>query len=99
MVVVTHAMDVGWTVPQMQEAARMGAFVEWAKGDLTNEYAEAIRKLGPDFTIVAQTGVSYLPPELVGAFVAGLIEHGFTDQELDRMMKVNPAKLLGLAVQ
>ena len=99
-VVVTHAMDTGWTVPQMREAANMGAFIEWAKplgGISIDEYAEGIRLLGPEFTILSQVGVSHLPPELVGAFVVALLERGFTDRELDRMMKENPARLLGLS--
>ena len=101
-VVVTHAMDSNWTVPQMREAANMGAFIEWAKplgGISIDEYAEGIRLVGPEFTILSQVGVSHLPPELVGAFVVALLERGFTDRELDRMMKENPARLLGLSVR
>ena len=100
-VVVTHAMDTGWTVQQMREAANMGAFIEWAKplgGISIDEYAEGIRLLGPEFTILSQVGVSHLPPELVGAFVVALLERAFTDREFDRMMKENPARLLGLSV-
>ena len=99
--VVTHAMDSDWTVPQMREATDMGAFIEWAKplgGISIDEYAEGIRSVGPEFTILSQVGVSHLPPELVGAFAVALLERGFTDRELDRMMKQNPARLLGLSV-
>ena len=55
--VVTHAMDSGWTVPQMQEAARMGAFIEFAKplGSITvDQYAQGIRMVGPQFCILSQ---------------------------------------------
>ena len=100
-VVVTHAMDSDWTVPQMREAANIGAFIEWAKplGGITiDEYAEGIRLVGPEFTILSQVGVSHLPPDLVGAFVVALLERGFTEGELGRMMKENPARLLGLSV-
>ena len=89
----------GWTVPQTQEAAQMGAFIEFAKplGDPTvDQYAEGIREVGPQFCIVSQTGVSHLPPEFVGAFVVALRERGFAGRELDVMMKDNPARLLGL---
>lgn len=99
--VVTHAMDQDWTVAQMQEAAAMGAFIEWAKplGNPTiDQYADGIRKVGPQYGIVSQAGVSHLPPDLVGAFVVALHERGFTDAEIDRMMKENPARLLGLSV-
>ena len=98
-IVVTHAMDTGWTVPQMQEAAGAGAFIEFAKplGRLTiAQYVDAIRRVGPRFCIVSQAGVSHLPPELVGAFVVALVEHGFSAPELDLMMKHNPVRLLGL---
>jgi hypothetical protein len=100
--VVTHAMDDDWTVPQMQEAAKMGAFIEFAKpvgGTTVAEYAEGIRKVGPAFSIVSETGVSFLPADLIGAFVASLLSEGFTETDLDLMMKTNPAKLLGLPVQ
>ena len=98
-IVITHAMDNDWTVPQMQEAAQMGAFIEFAKplGNPTvDQYAEGIRKVGPQFCIVSQAGVSHLPPELVGAFVVALRERSFSARELDVMMKENPARLLAL---
>ena len=101
-IVVTHAMDTGWSIPQMQEAAKMGAFIEFAKPVARISvavYAQGIRKVGPDACIISETGVSFLPPELVGAFVVALGEQGLTGRELDRMMKVNPAQLLGLPVQ
>ncbi len=77
----------------------MGAFIEFAKplGNPTvDQYAEGIRKVGPQFCIVSQAGVSHLPPELVGAFVVALRERGFSARELDVMMKENPARLLAL---
>ena len=98
-IVVTHAMDSGWTIRQMREAARAGAFIEFAKpqGRLSiDEYADGIRKVGPRYCIVSQVGVSHLPPEFVGAFVVALIERGFSVGELDLMMKFNPVQLLGL---
>ena len=98
-ILVTHALDTGWTVPQMQEAAEAGAFIEFAKplGRLPIEqYVDTVRQVGPRVCIVSQAGVSHLPPELVGAFVVALVEHGFTEHELDLMMKHNPARLLGL---
>jgi hypothetical protein len=100
-IVVTHAMDTGWSIPQMQEAAGLGGFIEFAKPVAhisVAQYAEGIRKVGPESCIISETGVSFLPPELVGAFVVALGELGISDSELDRMMKENPAKLLGLPV-
>jgi hypothetical protein len=107
--VVTHAMNpvVGMTVPQMQEAAKLGAFIEVVGGSVVaadadarmSRFAEGIRKVGPEFFILAsdlgQPG-NALPPDGFGAFLVALRARGFTEQEVDRMAKENPARLLGL---
>jgi hypothetical protein len=81
----------------MQEAAQMGAFIEFAKPlGAVDRYADAILKIGPRHCILSQVGVSHLPPDLVGAFVAELLEQGISERDLDLMMKENPARLLGL---
>ena len=107
--VVTHAMNppILMDVPQMQEAAARGAFIEFSGGSLAtadaaariDRYADAIRKVGPQFCILSsdlgQKG-NALPPDGFAAFIAALRAKGFTEQELDRMSKRNPAQLLGL---
>jgi hypothetical protein len=107
--VVTHAMNapVLMDVPQMQEAAKQGAFIEFVGGSLAtpdaaarvDRFADAIRKVGPQFCILSsdlgQKG-NALPPDGFAAFLLALRARGFTDQELDRMSKQNPARLLGL---
>ncbi len=107
--VVTHAMNtpVEMAVAQMQEAAKQGAFIEFVGGTMlsadaaarVDRFADAIRKVGPEFCIMSsdlgQKG-NPLPADGYGAFLAALKARGFTDQELDRMSKQNPAKLLGL---
>ena len=107
--VVTHAMNppILMTVPQMQEAAKEGAFIEFAGGSLAianaaakmDSYADAIRKVGPEFCIVStdlgQKG-NALPADGLVAIVAALRSRGLSQQELDRMTKQNPARLLGL---
>ena len=107
--VVTHAMNppIQMTVPQMQQAAKEGAFIEFAGGSLAianaaekmDSFADAIRKVGPEFCIVStdlgQKG-NALPPDGFAAIVAALRSRGLTEQELDRMTKQNPARLLGL---
>ena len=103
-VVVTHAMNapVSMSVPQMQEAIKLGAFIEFvgsspASADARTRYA--IRKIGPAFCILSsdlgQMG-NPLPVDGFGAFLLALREWGFTQQEIDRMSKENPAKVLGL---
>ena len=107
--VVTHAMNapVLMDVPQMQEAAKLGAFIEFVGGSLAapdagarlDRFADAIRKIGPEFCILSsdlgQMG-NALPPDGFGAFLVALRAKGFTEQEVGRMSKQNPARLLGL---
>ncbi len=107
--VVTHAMNppVLMGIPQMQEAAKHGAFIEFVAGSLTtadapariDRYARAIREIGPEFCVLSsdlgQKG-NALPPDGFAAFIAALGAKGLTEQELDRMSKQNPARLLGL---
>ncbi len=107
--VVTHAMNepVLMNVAQMQEAAKLGAFIEFVGGSLTSgdaaaridRFADAIRKIGPEFCILSsdlgQRG-NALPPDGFGAFLLALRSRGFSQQEIERMAKRNPAQLLGL---
>jgi hypothetical protein len=107
--VVTHAMQapVLMSVDEMQQAAKEGAFVEFVAGTLTapgasarvDSYADAIRKVGPEFCILSsdlgQKG-NALPPDGFGAFIDALGARGFTDVQLGRMSKQNPAQLLEL---
>jgi predicted metal-dependent TIM-barrel fold hydrolase len=62
-------------------------------------FADAIRKVGPQFCILSsdlgQKG-NPLPPDGFGEFLAAMRARGFSEQELDRMSKQNPARLLGL---
>jgi len=107
--IVTHAMNtpVSMSVTEMQEAASLGAYIEFVGGSLTaadaearvNRYAEAIRQIGPEFCILSsdlgQQG-NALPPDGFGEFLVSLRRRGFTAQDVDRMAKQNPAHLLGL---
>jgi uncharacterized protein DUF6282 len=108
-IVVTHAMlpPVGMSVDQMREAAGLGAYVEFVYNALIGpsrafdipEYARAIRAVGPEHCILSsdlgQAGNPLHPDGLV-AFFAALRSQGFTVAEIERMAKVNPAKLLAL---
>jgi predicted metal-dependent phosphotriesterase family hydrolase len=62
-------------------------------------FASAIRQVGTDACILAsdlgQKG-NALPADGFAAFILALKARGFTDQELGRMAKQNPATLLGL---
>jgi hypothetical protein len=107
--VATHAMNppIVMDVRQMQEAARLGAFIEFVGGSLAaagaaariDGFADAIRAVGPEFCIVSsdlgQKG-SPLPPDGFAAFIESLRAKGFTERELALMSKENPARLLEL---
>ena len=115
--VVTHAMSrtPHMTIPQMQEAAKEGAFIELVYVHTLTipelkrttiftipEAAEAIRKVGAESMILAtdmgQVGIP-LPTDGLAAFAAGLRGQGISDRDLDRMLKENPARLLGLPAE
>jgi len=106
--------SVQMTVAQMQEAAKSGAFLELVYvPTLTKEsinrkaqfsvadVAKTIREVGPEFVILStdmgQVGFPP-PPEGMASYIAELRAQGFTQRELDRMTKENPARLLGLPV-
>jgi hypothetical protein len=107
--VVTHAMNtpIEMSAAQMQEAGQLGAFLEFVGGTMlsndaparVDRFADAIRRLGPELCILSsdlgQKG-NPLPADGFGAFIVALKARGFSDQDLDRMSKQNPAKLLGL---
>ena len=107
--VVTHAMNapILMDVPQMKEAAARGAFIEFSGGSLAaadaaariGRFADAIRQVGPQFCILSSDlgqKANALPPDGYAAFIAAMRAKGFTEQELDRMSKQNPAQLLAL---
>ena len=65
------------------------------------EAAEAIRKVGVASVVLStdmgQVGIP-LPVDGLAQFAAGPRAQGFTNGDLDRMLKENPARLLGLPV-
>jgi hypothetical protein len=107
--VVTHAMQapVLMSVGEMQQAAKEGALIEFVAGSLASPgaaarvdgYADAIRKIGPEFCVLSsdlgQKG-NALPPDGLVAFIDALRARGFTDAQLNRMSRQNPAQLLEL---
>ena len=92
---------------QMQEAARLGALIEFVGSSLEtpdtparmDRFAEAIRKIGPEFCILSSDlgqKDNPLPAEGFAAFLAAMRARGFSQADVDRMSKRNPAALLGL---
>ncbi len=107
--VVTHAMNapILMNVEQMQEAAKLGAYIEFAGSTLApadakariDRYAGAIRKVGPEHCILSsdlgQQG-NPLPADGYGEFLAAMRARNFTEAEVGVMSRDNPAALLGL---
>lgn len=107
--VVTHAMvaPIHMSIPQMQQAAQMGAYIEFTYNGLIGkskefdfaDYAKAIRAVGVDHCILSsdmgQPG-NPLHPDAMAAFIKGMSEQGLSASEIDQMTKINPAHLLGL---
>jgi hypothetical protein len=112
-IVVTHAMYYleNMSIPQMQQAARDGAYLEFdADGPFVGpqprhtiaEYAEAIRQVGPQFCILATNfGTIHNPPFALHPqglldFMNALNKEGIPVADINRMAKTNPALALGL---
>ncbi len=107
--VVTHAMapPVKMNVGQMKEAAALGAFLEFVYNDLIGRnpsnniqgYAAAMRAVGTEHCILSSDlGQAGNPHPAAGLldFYQALRDQGFSEAEIDRMGKTNPAKILGL---
>ena len=110
--VVTHPTDKEFgenhfTVDDMKDLAAMGAFIEFTIiGILPNEFchdpaelAQTIKTIGPEHCIVSTDlgqPQNPLPVEGMRLLVATLLHHGITQEEVEMMIKSNPAKLLDL---
>ena len=107
--VVTHPMvePIHMSIPQMQEAAKMGAYIEFTYNGLIGkskefdfaDYARAIRAIGVEHCILSSDmgqPTNPLHPDGLEMYFDGLRKQGFTQAEIDQMSKVNPARLLGL---
>jgi hypothetical protein len=113
-IIVTHplAKEVGMSIAMQKEAAALGAFMEypfnatlppnpvWGGGSSSmDDYAKAIREVGPEHCILSSDLGQPLNPVhtdgLIG-FFEQLKAKGFTQTEIDVMARRNPARLLGL---
>lgn len=105
--VITHA-DFWIPAEVQREFSELGAFVEHAYITVTGAYAaghsfasiaRTIREAGPAQAILStDLGQAHnpSPPEGLRMFIAGMLGEGFTDGEVARMVRENPAALLGL---
>jgi hypothetical protein len=108
-IVVTHAMlaPVGMSIPEMQAAAKEGAYLEFVYNALIGpnkafeigDYVKAIRAVGARSSILSsdlgQAG-NPLHPDGLAAFFQALRNAGISQADIDLMAKTNPARALGL---
>jgi len=104
-VMVTHAMSVpvNMSITDMQTAAKLGAYIElvWVRpgSEAAQAYVKAIRAVGPEHIVLSSDlGQANNPihPDGLLALYQYLASQGIPAADIDRMAKINPAKLLGL---
>ena len=111
-IVITHPTDKEFaekllSIEQLQKLAKMGAFIEFTLvGMLPSEFghdpaniAHVIKTIGPGRCIISTDlgqPQNPLPVEGMRLFIATLLHHGITPEEIELMVKVNPAELLDL---
>jgi hypothetical protein len=103
-----HADFLAYTMEQMVELAHLGALLEFHFAFTTRavrdplsvaDLAKIIRTIGPEFCILATDGgqaVNPPPHEMLRLFIAGMLEAGFSDDEIQTMTIRNPGWVLGL---
>ena len=110
-VIITHGLWVNGKEPfkleELYRLGQMGAYIEHCYvGFLPNELREdpqpmvkAIKHIGAEHCIIStDLGQYYNPPPAEGMrmFMALLLKHGITENEIMLMAKINPSKLLDL---
>jgi microsomal dipeptidase-like Zn-dependent dipeptidase len=109
-IVVTNPMGIftHLTIPEMQEATREGAYMEFVynavmppKPQLSIEaYADGIRQVGPKYCVLGTdfggTGRKEFHPEALLNFMQALHKQGISVDDINLMAKTNPARVLEL---
>jgi len=92
---------------EIKQLAGMGAFIEHTcVGLLPNEWRRdpaeivaAMRSIGVKYSIMSadlSQSKNLLPAEGMRLFIATMLRSGLKEQEIETMVKTNPARLLGL---
>jgi hypothetical protein len=111
-IIITHpilgAQFTDMSIPQMQEAAKLGGAIEITAGAVSRDGAaktkavEVIKALGTQNVFIASdSGLVGTPnhPDAMAAAAKGLRAAGFSEEDLNMMFKKTPARLLGLPIQ
>jgi len=106
-IVITHPLGDLTMPPEIQrEVVRLGALLEFPVAMAApigatpfDEFVRQIRTVGPENAVLStdlgQAG-NPVAPDGFSAGVTRLLEAGFTEREMDLMIRRNPARLLGL---
>lgn len=108
-IVITHPLE-DLTLPPVirREVIELGALLEFPIGSAApigstsyDEFLEQIRAAGPQHVIISTDLGQAVNPAPAAGFVSGverLTDAGFTEDEIDLMIRRNPAHILGLDV-
>jgi hypothetical protein len=109
-IINSHPRLQGYTHEQIKEVVALGGGHVWeeftwqfgnpnARAEDVEWYVDAIRAAGVEHSFVSsdagQIGTAY-PPDALAMAANRLRSRGFTEDELDLLFKINPAKILGL---
>jgi len=96
---------INMTVEMQKEAVKMGALLEYVLGEALGNakdfehWTGLIKAVGPENVVIGtdlgQWGRS-TPTDGYKVIIPRMLKAGFTQAQLDVMMKTNPARLLGL---
>ena len=104
-ILITHVFGQNATLEQMRSMADAGAVMEidwlavYSGGRTIDEYVEAINAIGAEhFLMSSDLGQATNPLHAEGlrAYIQALRGAGISDADIDTMIRVNPARLLGL---
>jgi len=111
-IIVTHPMlgpqFTDMSLPQMHEAVKLGGAIEITAGTITRDgpgkarAIEAIKALGTQNVIISSdSGLVGTPnhPDALAMAAKSLRAAGFSEQDLNRMFKETPARLVGLPIR
>ena len=111
-IIVTHPLlgeqFTSMSLPQMQEAVKLGGAIEITASTLSRDGAaktraiDVIKTLGTQHVFIASdSGLVGTPnhPDALAMAAKALRAAGFSEQDLNRMFKETPARLVGLPIQ
>ena len=111
-IIVTHPLlgpqFTSMSVPQLQESVKLGGAIEitagafFRDGPAKTHAIEVIKTLGaPNVFVGSDSGLVGTPnhPDALAMAAKSLRGAGFSEQDLNRMFKETPARLVGLPIQ